>query len=270
EDYQQLKLRLSAKTNDVPNKMFLALNPVQCWLQDILNKEDFDIIKSTYKDNPFLTPDYIKMLEDLKYQNEHLYRIYVLGEFSKLPNLIYNNYEIISDDEYNKIVSETIYGLDFGFNNPTALVEVKICDDKIFLREMLYKTNLTNQDLINYLKELEIKKNCEIYCDGAEPQRIEELYKAGFNAKPSKKEVIDGIDLIKRKKLYITKSSSSLIKEIKSYSYKIDKAGKILEEPVKFNDHLMDAMRYAIYTHTKDYSFKIKAYKSLIRDIDFK
>ena len=51
-----------------------------------------------------------------------------------------------------------------------------------------------------------------------------------------------------RKQLYITKNSINLLKEIKSYKWKTDKDGRVMEEPVKFRDDLMDAMRYAIYT----------------------
>jgi len=249
EDYQQLKLRLSAKTNDVPNKMFLALNPVQCWVQDrLLNDNEVEIIKSTYKDNPFLSQDYIKMLEDLKNQDENLYRIYALGEFSQLPNIIYHDWDIVSEEKYNNINVETIYGLDFGFNNPTALVEVKFYDNEIYCKELIYQTGLTNQDLISRLKNY-ISGKRYLFADCAEPSRIKEIYDAGYNIHESDKSVKDGIDYLKRFKIHITSESVNMIKEIKSYSWKTDKSGKLLDEPVKFNDHLMDALRYAVYTY---------------------
>ena len=86
-----------------------------------------------------------------------------------------------------------------------------------------------------------------IFADSAEPQRIEEIYRAGFDIHPARKiSVRDGIDFVKRFKLYIDKESTNIIKEIKFYSYKVDKNGKVLDEPVKLNDHAMDAIRYAI------------------------
>jgi len=128
---------------------------------------------------------------------------------------------------------------------------VGIKDWEIYLRELLYQTHLTNEDLIEKLKELIPDKNRYTYADSAEPARIEEIARAGFNIHPADKSVKDGIDFVKRQKLHILKRSVNLIKEIGGYKYKEDKDGNVLEEPVKFRDHLMDAMRMAIYTHLK-------------------
>ena len=92
-----------------------------------------------------------------------------------------------------------------------------------------------------------------IYADCARPDAIEEIYRAGFNIKPadkSKDSVVNGILQIKAMNLHILDDSPDLIKEIRNYRWMEDKNGKIVEdEPVKFLDDGMDAMRYAIYTH---------------------
>ena len=98
---------------------------------------------------------------------------------------------------------------------------------------------------------MNLPRNKVIFCDSAEPQRIKELYNAGLNVKPALKDVKKGIDSVKSFPLRISASSSNLIKEIKFYKWKEDKDGNILEEPVKFNDHAVDAMRYAIYNFVK-------------------
>ncbi|HSW70520.1 MAG TPA: terminase large subunit, partial [Gammaproteobacteria bacterium] len=78
---------------------------------------------------------------------------------------------------------------------------------------------------------------------------IEELHRAGFNSKPcEKKEVKEGIRKVKSLPLFITSQSSNMIKEIRSYKWKVDKDDHVLDEPVKFNDHAMDALRYAVFT----------------------
>ncbi len=253
EDFLQLNLRLRRRTDSV-NQMYLTFNPISKlhWIyQELIEKprEDVVTLHSTYKDNPFLPEDYIRELEDLKNQDETYYQIYALGEWGVLKNIIYSNYELI--DEWLEEFDEIIYGLDFGYNNPSALLEVGIKDWEIYLRELLYQTHLTNEDLIEKLKELIPDKNRYIYADSAEPARIEEIARAGFNIHPADKSVKDGIDFVKRQKLHILKSSVNLIKEIGGYKYKEDKDGNVLEEPVKFRDHLMDAMRMAIYTHLK-------------------
>ena len=253
KDFTQLNLRLRRHT-DTKNQIYLSFNPIDksfSWLHKRFFEEENEeaaVLKTTYKDNlRYLSRAYIKELESLKNQDETTYQIYTLGKWGVLENIIYANYELI--DKWPDSVEETIYGLDFGFNNPSALEEIGIKDQEIFERELLYEMHLTNEDLIKRMEELIPKKSSSIYADSAEPARIEEIKRAGFNIHPAEKNVKDGIDLVKRQKCHILKSSVNLIKEIGGYRYKEDKDGNVLEEPVKFRDHLMDCRRYALYTH---------------------
>ena len=127
---------------------------------------------------------------------------------------------------------------------------------------MLYETKLTTTDLIERLKVLNIKRSDEIYCDAAEPKTIEELVRAGYNAKPAEKDVYAGIQKVKSQPLIVTPDSTNLIKEIRSYKWKVDKDGKVHsdEQPVKMWDHLCDAMRYAIYTKLNKPRFEVMAW----------
>ena len=249
EDYLQLKLRLRRATNSV-NQMFLTFNPVAGWTQKQFfeqENDDIAILHTTYLDNPFLDSEYTKMLELLKDQDEAYYQIYTLGEYAVLKNKIYSNYQIVS--KMPESFDEVIYGIDFGYNNPSVVLEIGLKDDNIYITKELYETRLTNEELIEKLKLFVKNKNSEIYADSAEPMRIEEISRAGFNVYPAKKEIKNGIDYIKRKKIYIHESCTNTIKEIQSYKWKEKKDGEILDEPVKFLDHAMDAMRYAVYTH---------------------
>ena len=249
EDYLQLKLRLRRATNSV-NQMFLTFNPVSGWTQKQFFEQESDdiaILHTTYVDNPFLDKEYTEMLELLKEQDEAYYQIYTLGQFAILKNKIYNNYQIVSKIPEN--FDEIIYGVDFGYNNPSVILEIGLKDDNIYITKELYETRLTNEELIGKLKSFVKNKNAEIYADSAEPARIEEISRAGFNIFSAKKEIKNGIDFVKRKKIYIHESCTNTIKEIQSYKWKENKNGEILDEPVKFLDHAMDAMRYAVYTH---------------------
>jgi len=255
-DYITLYTRLSGKTSlGELNQIFLSLNPedANSWIATKLIKEpNCNLIKSNYLDNPFLGEDYVKILTDLKNQDENAYKIFTLGEWGNTEGLIYKNYNLV--DEMPKGDFETFYGLDFGYNVPTALIEIKIKDKEVYIDELLYKTGLTNSDVIEELKKLNIDKHNEIFADCAEPARIEEICReGGFNAMPSDKSVKTGIDFVKKFRLHITKKSDNVIKEIKSYSWKKNKDGNFLDEPIKFNDHLLDALRYGLYTKLKDY-----------------
>lgn len=248
DDYMTLKLRLSAP-NDKLNQLFMSFNPTDAfsWIKtEVLEKEtDVDEILSTYKDNPFLPAQYVKMLEATKEQNPSYWKIYGEGEWGVLEHIIYTNWEIV--DEF-PVPERTIWGCDFGFRVPTAVVEICLKDDAVYIRQRLYETDKTNEDLIAFLKTT-IPPGATIYCDAAEPARIEEMKRHDICAIAADKSVKDGIDFVKRFNLKIHSSSIDLINEIRAYSNKLDKNGNALDEPVKMNDHLLDATRYALYTH---------------------
>ena len=244
EDFRQLNLRTE-------KKIWMDYNPSDefHWIYDnILTREDTEFIPSTYLDNTFLEDSIVKEIELLKDTDQNYWRIYGLGERGITEAAIYSHWQYCDNLPENP--DETIYGLDFGFNNPTALVRVDIKDKEYYLKELLYESHLTNQNLIVKLNDLEISHNDYLYPDVSEPERIEELKNAGFNCQPSDKDVAKGIDTIRSHKIFITKDSVNLLKEIKSYKWKVDKDSKVTDEPVKINDHLMDAMRYAIHTHS--------------------
>ena len=245
QDYLQLRLRLRRK-NDLNNQIITTFNPIDQfhWLKTkVLDREKVSSFQSNYKMNPFLSKEYIEQLEGLAEVDENYYRIYALGEWGVLKNLIYSNWDTVTvlPEDYDEI----IYGLDFGYINPTVLVEIRLKENEAWVQELIYQSRLTNSDLIELLK-MKVDKNAQIYADSSEPQRIDEIYKAGFNIYPANKDIKFGINKVKEYKLHILEDSTNTIKEIRSYKWREDKEGRILEEPVKFNDHAMDAMRYAL------------------------
>jgi len=241
DDYRQLTMRTS-------KQIFMDYNPSHQfhWIYDDLQpRKDCIIIPSTYKDNPFLAKEIVKEIEGYKKTDKNYWRIYGLGRRGVAETLIYTHWQFCDKVPEG---ARIIYGLDFGYNNPTALVKIAIKDQDYYWEEKLYKRYLTNPDLIVELRTLSLTEEDIIYADSSEPDRIKELQDEGFNVVPCYKTKIKfGIDKIKSKKFFITKSSVNLLKELKSYSWK-EKDGKKLEEPVKANDHLVDAGRYAIVT----------------------
>lgn len=241
-----------ATTEDQPNKLFLALNPNDefSWINQKLHDwDDAEFIHSTYKDNPFLDEKYKKILTDLEFIDDALFHIYALGEWAQLPDVIYRNYV---EEPYDGVFHEEWFGMDFGFNHPTALVKIGRRDDVMHVREMIYESHWTNNQIIDEMGKLGIDTRTPIYADSAEPARIQEIYNAGYNIYPAEKKVDDGIDSVKRHKLHIDPSSVNLLKEIRTYKWMKDKNDIVLDMPVKFNDDCMDAMRYGIHTHLID------------------
>ena len=260
DDFKQLDLRLRGKT-PYPLQITLTFNPISAMLWHKAYffdnpKDNTVILKTTYLDNKFLDDEYKQVINNLQHEDTTYYNIYGLGEWGVLGNLVYGNWEVVSDVPVS--FDEIIWGLDFGFNNPSALLKIGIKDGNLYLLDEMYKTGLTNQDLIKELRH-RVPTNEAVYADSAEPARIEEIKRAGFRVYPAQKDVTDGLDFVKRQRLFIHKTCANAVKEIQGYKYKEDKDGNVLDEPVKFADHLMDAMRYAIYTHLwRPKSFSLK------------
>ena len=145
---------------------------------------------------------------------------------------------------------EIFYGQDFGYKVASALIQVELFENAIYANELIYQTGLTTNDLIETYKVIGMTKTGEIYCDASEPKTIEEMFRAGYNVRPADKDVWAGIQKVKSMPLYITEKSINLLYELKNYKWKSDKDGvvKPAEEPMKINDHGLDALRYAIFT----------------------
>ena len=238
DEFNQLNMRTT-------DKIFLDYNPSENshWVYELLSNKESILIKSTYKDNPFVGDRQIRVYEGYKELDENYYRIYTLGERGISGTTIYTHWK-----HYEELpeIKETYYGMDFGYNHYTALIEVNVIENTAYCKEIIYKTGLTVGDLINLMNELNISKKKEIICDTSRPEIIEDLRRSGFNAKNANKNVKEGIDSVKSTELYIHKESINLIKEIQSYKWKTN-GDKILDEPVKIEDDICDALRYAIH-----------------------
>lgn len=263
KDFLQLNIRLRGKCrNGAYQQMLFSFNPIDPshWLryhfflkptEDTLSQTT--ISQSNLRENPRL-PDFdiqIKNMENLRLIDEDMADIYDKGEWTEIKGLIFKNFKVIQLADYPKNYDEVIYGIDFGFNNPTAIMQINIHDGQVYLMEKLYKSGLTNADLLAEMKKLNIPKFAEIYADSAEPDRIEEIARAGYNVFKAAKAVIQGIDTVKRIRLYSNPFNINTNREFASYKWKRDKDDQLLEEPVKLNDHIPDAVRYALYTHLK-------------------
>lgn len=258
EDYLFIKntrLFRGVLTDNFRPQLRISYNPVNCWIKNLVGQPDVELIHSTYRDNPFCNEDYKKTLEGLKNEDESYYKIYTLGEDAEVKNIIFKPFERIKKLPDNDWYDDIIYGLDFGFTNQSALVQIGYKDRKRYLRNLIYQTHLTNSQLIEKAKNVipEHLQGNIIYADNAEPDRIQEFCDAGFNCLPADKEVIIGIDFCRRNTYVIEEDEVELEEEREDYKYREDKNGNQMEEPVKFKDHLMSAIRYADYTHNKNF-----------------
>jgi len=231
-------------------KVITDLNPsdFDIWCYHLSDGPDAVRVHSTYKDNPFLPDAQRRVIEGYKEADPLMWKVYGLGERGASQEQIYTHWRMVSDVP----PGEVVYGLDFGFRNPTALVRVTIADGCIFVHELLYQSGINTGQLLEIIPELIPDRYADIYCDAAEPKTIDELYRAGFNVKPADKDVYAGIMKVKSMPMHVTATSANLMQELRKYKWKTDMNGKIIDkEPVKMDDHLLDAMRYAVFTKLK-------------------
>jgi phage terminase large subunit len=251
DEYVQLLIRTTSRP------VVIDFNPsaLKSWIYDLEEDPKNILIKTTYKDNPFLTDDIIEGIESLQYKDKNLWRVFGLGERGISTTNVFNTWEVVDDFPTE---GKKARGLDFGFNDPTTLIEVRKIDDSLYVKELLYSRGLTISDLIFKIRELNIELTDEIWCDSASPQNIEDLRRNKINAKPVKKDsILHGIQLVKSHRVFIHKDSKNLLDELQEYRFKTDKDGNILDVPEDKNNHCIDALRYALEMITQQKSRKI-------------
>ena len=232
-------------------QIILTYNPIS--VLSWTNKRFFEgiqknttILKTTYKDNRFIDEKYKAILESY---TGNARTVYTLGEYGKLEHAVYSNWDII--DNFPETDKE-IYGLDFGFTNPQALIKVYLRENDLYLDERMYERKQTIPELISFLENEKLQDRL-IIADSEAPASIEEIKRARFyNIIACLKgpgSVEEGIKFLEGLKMHITKGSTNLIKEVQSYQRKVDKDGNVLEVVEKSNDHLLDAGRMAVFTH---------------------
>ena len=244
EDWQQLLFRTNGR-------IILDYNPSDeyHWIYDkVISREDADFYQTNYLNNPFLDKNIIQEIERLKDTDEQYWQIYGLGIKGITKATIFRYLEINKIPEQAKFLS---YGMDFGYtNDPTALIGVWVDEFNLYIKEYLYRTMMTTNDINKFLLSLNIQREM-IFADSAEVRLIDELRRMGWNIRPSIKgrdSVNAGIDLLKRYKLHITKDSDNAIQEFRNYKWKEDKNGKMLNIPIDDHNHLIDSLRYGTYS----------------------
>ena len=240
-------MQLAIRTRET---IFIDYNPADeySWVYEVADAPGNIKIHSTYKNNLHNLPKaQVAEIENLQYADENLWKVFGLGLRGTSSETIYTHWQVKDFPQCDDIA----FGLDFGFNHPTALIKVGFKDGACYADELLYESKLTNTDLAYLIKTMGITRSSPIYCDTARPEAIEEIHKAGLNTKGAVKDVTDGIKMVKSMPLFVTPRSINLIKELKNYKWAKDKNGIVLDSPVKFMDDGCDALRYAIYSHIK-------------------
>lgn len=223
-------------------------NPTsQFWLEKWIENYDLTtVITSNYTDNPFLPETERDRIEKRASRDPNFKRIHIDCEYGIYEGLVFTDWQ--QCDQLPE--GPCRYGLDFGYtNDPTAFVKVITTKDAYYVDEIFYRVGMLNRDIAAMMQQSGVRKNYdEIIADSAEPKSIDEIRLSGFNVKPAVKgpdSISAGIDRLKSKKLFITKRSVNLIRELRNYAWVTDKNGDPTNKPIDAFNHGIDALRYA-------------------------
>ncbi len=260
EAFDQLEVRTNLE-------VWLDWNPTyEFWFYTnvLNNRDDIDFITLTYKDNEGLPENIVKSIE-MRKSNKQWWRVYGEGKLGEVEGRIYTGWQTLDEIPFEARLEG--YGLDFGYtNDPTAIVAVYYYNGGYILDEKCYRKGMSNRDIADLLNSLPYGL---VVADSAEPKSIDDIKsygvaivaadKSGTKSKPYLK---TSIGHVQDQKISVTKGSINLIREYRRYLWKVDKDGRMLNEPDGGYDHALDAARYKLYSLRSHFEEEGQIYKS--------
>lgn len=242
-EWQQLKMRTTRLSIIDYNPSFSD----EHWICETVNQDPrtFHSV-TTYLDNPFLEQTVIDEIESLREKNQSLWQVYGLGQQAVIEGLVFKHFGIC--ETIPPHVRHRFIGMDFGFtNDPTAICEVALDGDALYIDEIAYRTQMLSSDIITTLREAAPKMR--IISESADPRLIQEIYRAGIDIHPVKKfpgSIEAGLSKMQEYRIIITKRSTNVAKELRNYTYRQDKDGRWLNVAIDCYNHAIDAVRYVV------------------------
>ena len=246
--------QLASRTKDF---VIIDYNPsAKFWAHEELvekKPDDTSFIVLTYKDNEALKPREIATIEGHKPKDgeepSNWWTVYGLGQIGSLEGNVYSGWIEMDKEQIAKDGKLVRYGLDFGFSNDeSALIGLyEMSDGRYGITEEVFKKGILGSQYADVLKSQNIDPSVLIVADSARPEIIAEIKANGYRiigADKNAGSVLRGIDRVSEKQ--IAYYGPNLKREYLSYAWRKKRTGEILDEPQDGNDHLMDALRYAI------------------------
>ena len=214
--------------------------------------DGLSILKTTYRDNRYLTADDVR---DLESETDNYYRdVYTLGKWGVLGNVIFQNWRVEDLSGMTDQFTNRRIGLDFGFSSDPAALVVTHYDKKrktIYVYNEHYERGLTNDVLA---REVLAKVGRDgVTCDSAEPKSIAELQQYGVGASGARKgkdSVEHGIQWLQQQTIVVDAQCINTRNEFSTYHWKQDSSGHAMRQPVDKDNHIIDALRYAYERET--------------------
>ncbi|MBQ3094257.1 MAG: terminase large subunit, partial [Clostridia bacterium] len=231
------------------------------WLKSrFFDSDDADVLSITtdYTCNEWLDEADRRMFERMKRDNPRRYRVAGLGDWGVTEGLIFDNWEVAPFSLEELLAGEDgykytcIYGLDYGYtNDPTAFIAAAVSPDerRLFVFDEHYQTRMVNSEIAAMIAAKGYAKE-RIRADAAEPKSNEELRRAGISrvqaAQKGKDSILHGIAQLQEYRITVHPSCRATAAELSAYAWETDDSGGGINRPADKNNHLMDALRYAM------------------------
>lgn len=261
---EQLNLRMRANISN--QQIIMSWNPISknSWLYDFAETnppENSIKLHFTFKDNPFLSPEYIEAMEEMRVRNPAKARIYYYGEYGVNPEgLVITNWRAA---EFNPMeLAQTLEhraGMDIGFIDKSAIIDSLYDRENktIYVFNEFYKSGCQLSELAQAIKDMNLQKT-KLYVDAAETRSIAFFKNEGIRAEACPKgagSVKAGLMFLQDNHIVVHPSCKSLITELENFSYiKSKQTGEWTENTTHEWSHAIDALRYGysdIYTNKK-------------------
>ena len=251
-------------------QLTLTFNPwsERHWLKRrFFDKPDPETLALTtnYTCNEWLDAADRRLFEDMRLRNPRRYRVAGLGDWGVAEGLIFENWQeqLFSIDEVRRLTGvQAVFGLDFGYtNDPSALFcgLVDLSARTIWVFDEIYGRGMSNERLAAAIIKAGYAKE-KIRADSAEPKSIDRLRELGLErickARKGADSIRQGIDFLQDFQILIHPRCVNFQTEISQYVWDTDsKTGQPINRPLDANNHLMDAMRYAVENLSRGATF---------------
>ena len=266
------KLDLSVPRGNIPPHLFkqttLTFNPwsAEHWLKKRFFDRphpDVSTYSTNYLCNEFLDDTDRAIFERMKQENPRKYAVAGIGEWGIAEGLVYENWEVMEFDvnlfgkeDKTEWQWKHFFGLDYGYtNDPTAFIAFALnpITKQMFIYDEHYEKKMLNSDIAEMIRAKGFAKE-RIRADAAEPKSNDDLRRLGIcHLQPSvkgKDSIMNGIQKISEYKIFVHPKCVNTVKELSSYRYEVGKSDNGINKPIDYDNHLMDAMRYAFYDVT--------------------
>ena len=256
-------INIQGRLSILKGKLFITTTPYTLnWLytdfyeQFKKGTEEYRVVQFRSCDNPYFPKEEYNRVRAT--MDARTFRRRYDGLFEKMEGLVYEDFG--EQDIIEPVVipfKEVIAGIDWGFNHPSAIIVIGITQlNEFYIIDEYCSSGKTTSELIEKAKYFQsIYKVRLWYPDPAEPDRLEEMRRAGLYPREVNKgsgSIIRGIDavrsLIRENRFKVFNTCKHTIDEFSVYHY--PEEGEVKdEEPVKEYDDAMDAIRYAVFTY---------------------